>query len=65
MALFNHLNLIGSLNMPVAGGTSTIAIPEGDRYRLHGYKWFSSATDSDMTLALARITNKEGRVTEV
>ena len=23
--------------------------------RLHGYKWFSSATDSDMSLTLARL----------
>jgi alkylation response protein AidB-like acyl-CoA dehydrogenase len=35
-------------------GTSTIAIEEKDKCLLYGYKWFSSATDSDMTLALAR-----------
>ncbi|RHY32081.1 hypothetical protein DYB32_002886 [Aphanomyces invadans] len=35
----------------------TIAIPHQDsgRYRLHGFKWFSSATDSEMALLLARI----------
>ena len=45
----------------VAGGTETIALgPEVDgSYKLHGYKWFSSATDSDMTLTLARIPDEE------
>ena len=37
-------------------GTSTIAKPlEGDRYSLHGIKWFTSATTSQMAMALARI----------
>lgn len=46
-------------------GTETIAIPQSDnRYRLFGYKWFSSATDSDMALTLARIADKNGHVTE-
>jgi putative acyl-CoA dehydrogenase len=37
-------------------GTSTIAIPlSGDRYALHGTKWFTSATNSQMAMALARI----------
>jgi alkylation response protein AidB-like acyl-CoA dehydrogenase len=40
--------------------TETIAIPTGDnhafgpRYKLDGFKWFSSATDGDMAVALAR-----------
>ncbi len=39
----------------VAGGTETVAVKVGEgQYKLHGYKWFSSATDSDMTLTLAR-----------
>lgn len=37
---------------------------EGD-YRLHGYKWFSSATDANMAFALARVQDEEGRVKEV
>ena len=34
-------------------------------YRLHGYKWFSSATDADMAFTLARIQDNDGMVTEV
>lgn len=45
----------------VASGTETIAIHETDgQYKLYGYKWFSSATDSDMSLTLARVTDKDG-----
>ena len=41
----------------VSGGTETIATPIDDDghsgyYSLVGYKWFSSATDSDMSLTL-------------
>merc|ERR1719189_1190000 len=40
----------------VGGATDTIAIQEhGNFYKLYGYKWFSSATDSDMSLTLARL----------
>ncbi|GFS60889.1 acyl-CoA dehydrogenase family member 11, partial [Nephila pilipes] len=34
----------------VANSTETVAVPENDFYRLYGYKWFSSATDSNMAL---------------
>jgi alkylation response protein AidB-like acyl-CoA dehydrogenase len=42
------------------GGTATIARPAGTsgdepRYTLHGVKWFTSATTSEMALTLARI----------
>jgi len=41
------------------GGTETIARPVGGgddrRYSLHGVKWFTSATTSEMALTLARI----------
>ncbi|XP_055927437.1 acyl-CoA dehydrogenase family member 11-like [Argiope bruennichi] len=39
----------------VANGTETIAIPDNDFYRLYGYKWFSSASDANIALTLARI----------
>lgn len=40
----------------VSQATETIAVQQGGTvYRLYGYKWFSSATDSDVSLALARI----------
>lgn len=36
-------------------GTSTIAKPDGDQFRLSGVKWFTSATTSQMAMTLARI----------
>lgn len=50
-----------------AGGTGTVAYgPESDgMYRLHGYKWFTSATDANMAFTLARLADKEGHVNEV
>jgi alkylation response protein AidB-like acyl-CoA dehydrogenase len=36
-------------------GTSTIARRDGDSFRLHGVKWFSSATSAEIALALGRI----------
>lgn len=38
----------------VTRGTDTFALEDGEKCKLYGYKWFSSATDSDMSLALAR-----------
>ncbi|XP_030225786.1 uncharacterized protein LOC115553565 [Gadus morhua] len=33
--------------------------PDGS-YRLHGFKWFTSATDADMTLPLGRVVGRDG-----
>lgn len=49
------------------GGTETIARPLGlvdgePRYSLHGVKWFTSATTSEMALTLARIDDGRGGV---
>lgn len=45
----------------VAHGTETIAQAQADgTYKLSGYKWFSSATDANMTLTLARICDAHG-----
>ena len=42
--------------------TETVAVADKEgRWRLHGYKWFSSATDSDMALTLARVV-ADGRI---
>jgi alkylation response protein AidB-like acyl-CoA dehydrogenase len=41
----------------VASGTETVAVPDGANFLLSGYKWFSSATDSDMALTLARVVD--------
>uniref|UniRef100_A0A087YCN5 Acyl-CoA dehydrogenase family, member 11 n=1 Tax=Poecilia formosa TaxID=48698 RepID=A0A087YCN5_POEFO len=48
----------------VGTGTETVAIPQADgSYRLHGFKWFTSATDADMTLTLARVQDRSGSTT--
>ncbi len=36
------------------GATVTVAVPDGDAWRLHGDKWFCSNADADMALVLAR-----------
>lgn len=39
----------------VNGSTATSAISvDGNKCKLYGFKWFSSATDADMSLSLAR-----------
>lgn len=36
-----------------ADGCETVAVEQADStYKLYGYKWFSSATDADITLTL-------------
>ncbi|TTE81787.1 Transmembrane channel-like protein 7 [Bagarius yarrelli] len=45
----------------VGNGTETVARRQEDgSYRLHGFKWFTSATDADITLTLARIADRHG-----
>lgn len=49
----------------VARGTETLALKQPDgTYKLYGYKWFSSATDSDMSLTLARPCTADGKYQE-
>ena len=36
------------------GSLTTTAIPEGDRWRLHGEKWFCSNADAEVVMLLAR-----------
>lgn len=52
----------------VAAGTQTLAVPEvagaggiGAWHRLTGYKWFTSAADGEMAMALARELDASGR----
>src|SRR5437868_11228698 len=40
-------------------GTSTVAKKVGDHYELHGTKWFTSATTSQMAMTLARIEGSD------
>ena len=47
----------------VGGGTETLAVEQSDgTYKLHGYKWFTSATDADISLTLARVVDENGNV---
>ncbi|XP_009708673.1 PREDICTED: uncharacterized protein LOC104169454, partial [Cariama cristata] len=47
----------------VANSTETVARKQPDgTYRLYGFKWFTSAADSDVTLTLARVADAEGQV---
>ncbi|NXL33959.1 ACD11 dehydrogenase, partial [Glaucidium brasilianum] len=47
----------------VANGTETVARKQPDgTYRLYGFKWFTSAADSDVALTLARVADAEGEV---
>ncbi|XP_046556288.1 acyl-CoA dehydrogenase family member 11-like isoform X1 [Haliotis rubra] len=49
----------------VARGTETLAVPNDDgSYSLHGYKWFSSATDADITFTLARCVDQSGKTVQ-
>ncbi|XP_039581882.1 acyl-CoA dehydrogenase family member 11-like isoform X2 [Passer montanus] len=49
----------------VANGTETVARKQPDgTYRLYGFKWFTSAADSDVALTLARIADAEGQCTQ-
>merc|ERR1719461_2128899 len=42
----------------VGQSTETLALhQQDDKYRLYGYKWFSSATDSDISFTLAKTEN--------
>lgn len=52
---------------PTAEGTDTVAYgPDSDgSYTLHGYKWFTSATDANMAFTLARLVSKESGITQV
>lgn len=43
-----------------------MAVPQTDgSYKLHGFKWFTSATDADVTLTLARVQDRGGATTPV
>ncbi|KAM6339718.1 LOW QUALITY PROTEIN: acyl-CoA dehydrogenase family member 11-like [Alca torda] len=49
----------------VANGTETVARKQPDgTYHLYGFKWFTLAADSDVTLTLARVADAEGHVKE-
>ncbi|XP_063769446.1 acyl-CoA dehydrogenase family member 11-like isoform X2 [Pseudophryne corroboree] len=49
----------------VAHGTETVAHAQADgTYKLYGYKWFTSATDSDMSLTLGRVVDAQGHTVQ-
>ena len=41
--------------------TSTVAVAQGASYRLHGTKWFTSATTSQIAITLAYVQPERGR----
>lgn len=43
------------------GISETIAVKNEDHYVLHGIKWFTSATTSQMAMTLARVVDKNGK----
>ena len=53
----------------MAGGTETLAVQDPNSknmYKLYGYKFFSSATDADIALTLARVVDPAtGKITLV
>jgi alkylation response protein AidB-like acyl-CoA dehydrogenase len=50
----------------VANGTETLAVEQNNgSYRLYGYKWFSSATDSDIAFTLARVVDRHNNFIDV
>ena len=56
-----HLPSIFIGGSDVGSGCETLALRQSDgSFRLHGYKWFSSATDSNMAMTLARIVDEVG-----
>lgn len=49
-----------------ANGTETVARKQPDgTYSLYGFKWFTSAADSDVALTQARVVDAEGQVEQV
>lgn len=45
----------------IANGTETVAVSQGNgEHKLYGYKWFTSATDADIALTLARELDDKG-----
>ena len=54
------------LDFFVGDGASTLAKYQSEGiYRLYGYKWFTSATDADVSLTLGRVIDQEGKATKV
>ena len=50
----------------VANGTETVAVSQDNgEHKLYGYKWFTSATDADMALTLAREQDDKGNTIPV
>ena len=48
----------------VGNATDTVSVKQAnDSYKLYGFKWFISAVDADMALALARTTDQENQNT--
>ena len=66
---FTDVMAVSTGGSDVAGGTETLAVQDknsSNMYQLYGYKFFSSATDADIALTLARIVDPStGKTTAV
>ena len=51
----------------IATSTETVALFDNEQqcHRLYGYKWFTSATDANMSLTLARSFDEYGKLIKV
>lgn len=64
--IISLFNKITKVTFSPGEGTETIALAQEDgTYKPYGHKWFSSATDAEMTLTLARICDSQGRTEDV
>ena len=61
VTFFYQLTLLLWFIVYLAAGTETIALQDGDKHRLYGYKWFTSAVDANMALTLARSLDENGQ----
>ena len=57
----SHQVLYFSCCIFAAAGTETIALKGDHGYQLYGYKWFTSASDANMSLTLARSVDSNGQ----
>lgn len=58
--MISFIFLILKYFLDVSNSTETIAVSyKNNKFKLYGYKWFSSATECEMSLVLARIVDME------
>jgi hypothetical protein len=64
--VLDHWNNSPQVIILLHSHTETLAVEQTDgSYRLYGYKWFSSATDSDIAFTLARVVDRHNNFIDV